>query len=107
MGTGFAAGQGRRSMNRRRRKALRLVVADVRGGNDTPDRAVAVLGNQKRAVPRDGDSDGPPPDLPVVDDEAGDEVLIFAGRNSVPEPDTDHLVAGSLRPVPGAMLGGE
>src|SRR5690349_11634005 len=55
----------------------------------------------------DGDADRPAPDLAVADDEAGDEILIFAGWNAVLEADADYLVAGALRPVPGAMLGRE
>src|ERR1700686_4454418 len=70
-----------------------------------PDGAVAVFGNQKRAVMRHGDADGPPPHLGIVDHKSGHEVLIFAGRYAVLEADMDDLVAGAFGPVPRAMLG--
>src|SRR6267142_5643828 len=74
---------------------------------DAPDRAVAVLGDQQRAVMGDGDPDRASPDLAVIDDEAGDEILVFARRLAVLEADTNDLVAGPLRTVPRAMLRGE
>src|ERR1700752_3449911 len=73
----------------------------------TPDRSVAVLRYQQRAVVRDRNPDGPAPDLAVVDDKAGDEILVFAGRRTVLEADADYLVTGPLRAVPGAVLGRE
>src|SRR6185437_10080253 len=43
----------------------------------------------------------------VIDDKAGDEVLIFAGRDAILQANADHLVAGPFRAVPRAMLGGK
>src|SRR5438132_823728 len=43
----------------------------------------------------------------VVDDEAGDEILIVARRYAVAQLDADHLVAGALRAVPRTVLGRE
>src|SRR5947207_15884857 len=74
---------------------------------DAPDRPVAVFGDQERAVMRDGHADGTPPDLAVIDDEAGDEILIRAGRFTVLQANANDLVPGSLRPVPRTVLGGE
>src|SRR5262249_11738581 len=39
--------------------------------------------------------------------EAGDEILILAGRHAVLQTDADDLVAGALGSVPGAVLGGK
>src|ERR1700689_5219431 len=55
----------------------------------------------------DGDPDGAAPYLGVVDDEAGYEILIFAGRPAVLEANAEPLVAGAQRPVPRAVLGRE
>src|SRR5215472_19037698 len=74
---------------------------------DAPDRAAAVLAYQQRAVVRDRHADRAAPDRGVVDHEAGQEILVFAGRHAVLEMDTDQLVSGPLRPVPRAMLGDE
>ena len=52
---------------------------------DAPDGAVAILGDEQRAVVGDRDADRPAPDLAVVDDEAGHEILVFAGRHAVLE----------------------
>src|SRR3954467_15506275 len=74
---------------------------------DAPDGAVAVFGDEQRAIMRDGDADRPAPHLAVIDHKAGDEVLVFAGGYSVLEANADDFVTSTLGPVPGAMLGGE
>src|SRR5690349_21265403 len=74
---------------------------------DAPDGPVTVLRNQQRPVAGHGDADRPAPDLGVVDDETGDEILVFAGRHPVLQADTDDLVAGSLRAIPGTVFGRE
>jgi len=45
------------------------------------------------------------PNRGVVHDEAGHEVLIFAGRYPILQARADHLVAGPFPPVPRAVLG--
>src|SRR5205085_1064078 len=72
-----------------------------------PDRVVAVLGEQLRAVLCRGDADRPAPYRRIVNDEAGDEVLVFAGRHAVVHDRADDLVAGAGRAIPGAVLGGK
>ncbi|CDX27565.1 hypothetical protein MPL3356_70065 [Mesorhizobium plurifarium] len=62
--------------------------------------AVAVLGQDQRAVLGHGDADRPAPDLVVRHDEAGGEILIFAGRLAVLEFQPHHLVAGADIAVP-------
>src|SRR5262249_20131526 len=52
-------------------------------------------------------TDGPAPGQAVVDDEAGYEILVFAGRHAVLHEAADDLVAGSDRAIPGAVLGGK
>src|ERR1700686_1118221 len=74
---------------------------------DAPDRAVAVLGKDERAVFRLRHPDRPAPDRRIVDHEAGDEVFVFAGGHAVLHDRADDLVAGARRPVPGPMLGRE
>src|ERR1700690_1707711 len=54
-----------------------------RSSADAPERAVAVLGEDERAVLRLCDPDRPAPDRRVVDRKAGDEILVFAGRHAV------------------------
>src|SRR5690349_5360445 len=60
---------------------------------DAPDGAVAVLGEDQRAVLGDSDADRPAPDIFVGDDEAGGEILILAGRLAILEFQPHHLVA--------------
>src|SRR2546423_6415740 len=74
---------------------------------DPPDRAVSILADEQRAVMRHRDADGARPNRGVVNDKAGHEVLVFATRLAVLEPHAHHFVAGALRPVPRAVLGGE
>src|SRR5260370_1035824 len=52
-------------------------------GRDPPDRAVAVFADQERAVMRHRDADRAAPDAAVVDDETGQEILVFAARHAV------------------------
>ena len=45
------------------------------------------------------------PDVPVVDHEAGHEILIFAaGMSGLMQRHADQFVAHANRPVPGAMF---
>src|ERR1700682_4701148 len=74
---------------------------------DAPERAVAVLGKDERAVFRLHHSDRPAPNRRIVDHEAGDEVFVFAGRHAVLHDRADDLVPGAGRPVPRTMLGRE
>src|SRR6478672_1534950 len=72
---------------------------------DSPHRAVSVLADEESAVMRHRHADGARPNRGVVHDEAGHEVLIFAGRHPVLQACADHLVAGPFLPVPRAVLG--
>src|SRR5580704_2536026 len=74
---------------------------------DAPDRAVAVLGEEQRAVPSGCDAHRASPYAGIAGDEAGDEVLVFAGRHAVPQDHADQLVAGAFRAVPRSVLGRE
>src|SRR5215471_17261474 len=74
---------------------------------DTPYHAVSVLADEQSAVMRHRHTDGARPNRGVVHDEAGHEVLIFAGRYPVLQARADHLVAGPFPPVPRAVLGRE
>ena len=75
---------------------------------DPPDAIAAVVGDQQRAVRRDRDADRAAPDVPVVDDEAGHEVLVFAaGVAGLVQRDANQLVADADRAVPRAVFGGE
>src|SRR5438552_3992852 len=62
---------------------------------------------QNRAAARHAATDRPAPHRGVVDAEAGDEILVFAGRHAVFHESADDLVAGASRAVPGAVLGGK
>src|ERR1700730_3294635 len=81
------------------RRSARQLVANP------PDSSVAVFRDKQGAVVRCGNADRTAPDVGVVDDKSGDEVLVFAGRHAIFHPDADHFIAGPLRPVPGAVLG--
>ena len=72
-----------------------------------PDGARTVIGHEQGAVAALRDAYRPAPDLAVGGDEAGEEVLVFAGGVAVVHGEADDFIAGSLRPVPGAVLGGE
>src|SRR5262249_42584278 len=74
---------------------------------DTPHRAVSVLADEESAVMRYRHADGARPNGGVVHDEAGHEVLVFAGRNAVLQVYADHFVAGPFRAVPRPVLGRE
>src|SRR6185312_2402006 len=67
---------------------------------NAPDRVVAVFADQDRAVAVDSNPDRPAPHFGVGDDEAGQEILIFAGRLAVLQDDTDDFAARARRPVP-------
>src|SRR5438445_8056361 len=74
---------------------------------DAPDRAVAVFADEERAVLGDGDADRAGPDGSIVDHEAGQKILVFAGRLATLQQYADDLVAGALGAVPGAVERGE
>src|SRR5580704_11636771 len=78
----------------------------TRVGNP-PYGTAGIFRNQERPVLVDGDADRAAPDLRIVDDEAGGEILIFAGRRAVLHQDTDDLVAGAFGAIPRAVLGSE
>src|SRR3954453_265916 len=75
---------------------------------DAPDGLAAVVGDQQRAVARDGDAHRPPPHAAVARGEAGEKILVLAAGSILPvQRHPDHLVAGALGAVPGSVLGGE
>ena len=74
---------------------------------DPPDCAIGVLRHQQRAVMGDRNTDRPSPDAGIVDHEARDKVLVFAGGDTVLHANTNDLVAGTFRPVPRAVLRGK
>src|SRR5437588_8671846 len=74
--------------------SLRLRCAP--GKRDSPNGAAAILGNEQCAVLVDGHANRSPPNRGIVDDETGDEIIVFASRHAVLRDDTDHLVAGAL-----------
>ncbi len=53
------------------------------GVADMPDGVGAVVGDEERSIPGDGDADGAAPDIAVRSGEAGEEVLVFAGGMAV------------------------
>ena len=55
----------------------------------------------------DGDAHRTAPDIPVIDHETGEKIVVLAGRNPVIQTHADHLVGGARAPVPGAVLRGE
>src|SRR5882724_2847209 len=70
------------------------------GVRHPPDGAGGVVGDEQGAVMGDGDADRAAPDLAVVDHEAGEEILVFAGRYAVLQQHADHLAAGAAGAVP-------
>src|SRR5579863_8442546 len=62
---------------------------------DAPDRAVAVFRDQQRSVARNGHADRASPHFGIIDDKAGHEVLILAGRLAILHANADQLVAGA------------
>src|SRR5262245_33099181 len=80
--------------------------ASPRRARHAPDHPIAILGHQQRSVLRHRDAHRSSPHLLVADHKPRDEILVLAGRLAVLHPDADHLVAGALGAVPGAVLGG-
>ena len=72
-----------------------------------PNRAIAVLGKDQRAILSLGDPDRPAPDVRIVEDKAGNEIFVFAGRRTLLHNYADDLVAGWFGSIPGAVLCGE
>src|SRR5262249_6683888 len=85
------------SVGQRQRAQLERVLWATAIGN-SPHRAVTVLADEETSVMRHRHPDGARPNRGVVDDEAGHEVLIFAGRYPVLQARADHLVAGPFSP---------
>src|SRR3984893_8466245 len=81
------------------------LVSRVPGAGDPPDRAVGILRYEQRAVRRHRDADRASPRRGIVDDEAGGEILEFAGRHAVLDDHPDHLGSGSFAAVPRTVLG--
>src|ERR1700730_4315725 len=75
---------------------------------DPPDRAVAVFGDEQRAVVRHRNTDRTAPDLAVGEHEAGHEILVFAGgfAAGVKQQPND-FVSRALVAVPGPVHGYE
>jgi hypothetical protein len=69
----------------RRRRLLREAISPGVGSaiGDPPDRAVGVIRHQKRAVFGDSNAYRAPPDVRIVNDEAGHEVLVLAAGDAV------------------------
>src|SRR5450631_4324931 len=63
----------------------------------------AVLAQQQRSVLEFRGRNRPPPHVAVIDDEAGQEVLIVACRLTVLHVYPHQLIAGAKAAVPGAM----
>jgi hypothetical protein len=64
---------------------------------DPPDRAVAVVRHQERAILCYGDSHWAPPSVVIVDDEAGHKVFVLAGGDAVFQDHPNDLASGLLR----------
>src|SRR3954447_8312531 len=82
------------------RAAVPLLGAGV---SDPPDRAAGVIGDQERAVLRDGERRGPAPDFRALlagSPETDSEVLVITLRPAVLERHPYDLVAGWHRAVP-------
>src|ERR1700730_1579296 len=69
-----------------------------------PDRAVSVFRHKERAVMRDRHSNGSSPHVGIIDDEAGEKILVFAGRRSIFQRNSDDFIAGSFGSVPRSMF---
>ncbi len=72
-----------------------------------PDGAGAVVYDDEAAVVGYGYADGAAPDLAVLGDEAGEEVVVLAGGVTVQSGNIDNFIAGAGIAVPGSVLGGE
>ena len=56
---------------------------------------------------RDRHSNGPSPDVGIIDDEAGEKILVFAGRRSVFQANSDDFIARASGSIPRSMFGRE
>src|ERR1700677_2192824 len=74
---------------------------------DMPNGARSVICDEHAAVVRDGDTDRSTPDLAILGDEPGEEVLVTAIGMAVVHGDANDFVACTAGAVPGAVLGGE
>ncbi len=73
------------------------------GVGDAPQRAVAVLGEQQRAVMRRRHANRTAPHAVGIGDEAGDEILVAAVRHAVAQVDPYDFIAGAVAAVPGSV----
>jgi hypothetical protein len=69
----------------------------------TPEGVGRVVRDHERTVVRDGDPDGPSPNMLVVNHKARQEVLILARRHAVFKAHANDVVAGAVAAVPGAV----
>src|SRR5262245_6928656 len=91
----------------RRSPLARCATGSPAAIGDPPDRAVAVLADQQRAVARDRNADRAAPHAAIVDNEAGQKILVLAGRRAAPQQYANNLVAGPLGAVPRTVERGE
>ena len=74
---------------------------------DPPDRSVSVLRHKECTVACDCHSNGPPPHVGVVDDKPGKKILVFPGRRSVFQANTDDFIARAFGSIPRSMFSRE
>src|SRR4029077_8877771 len=67
-----------------------------------------VVGNEERAVERDGDADRAAPNVTVVHDESSHEIFVFAGGvTGLVQGHANEFVSDADGFVPGSVLRGE
>src|SRR5260370_18205568 len=71
-----------------------------------PDGIRAIVADHQRPVLRHCDADRSAPDLAFRGDEAGQKILVFAGRFRALHRHPDDFVAGAQSAIPGTMLAG-
>src|SRR6266700_6332197 len=78
------------------------------GVANPPNGLGAVVGNQQRAIRSDRNADGAPPNVSIIHDESGHEILIFPARvTALMQRYSNHFISHADRSIPGSMLGGE
>jgi hypothetical protein len=83
------------------------ILKDEFSVNNPPDRSISIFRHKECAVVCDGHSYGSSPHFGVVGDKSGEKILVFPGRRSVFQANSDDFIARASGSIPRSMFGRE